>query len=220
MTWATISGGCWAPSRSRPGTSCAAPARTARRPRTRPPSRTRRKGRRPRQHPRDQSPRLGRPGGPGGRGQRRRGQVSDADRVRHPGPAPRHHRPAGPPDGGVRLPCPAAGRRSAVPGRQRPGRPGSLPDQHGRRRAARPDERGRAADPQLGRARPRVPPRLRPGATPDPPLRQHGWCSRDPGQPVRVRRRAGRREPVRPHLPGTTTCPASRRTAGTTTRAT
>ena len=107
-------------------------------------------GRRPRRHARGQPPRLAGPGLPGGRGQRRRRQVSDADRVRHPGPAARRHRPAGPPDGGVRLPWPAAGRRSAVPGRQRPGRPGPLPGQRGRRRAARPDERRRAADPQPG----------------------------------------------------------------------
>ncbi len=61
-------------------------------------------GRRPRRHARGQPPRLGRPGLPGGRGQRRRGEVSDPDRVRHPGPAARRHRPAGPPDRGIRLP--------------------------------------------------------------------------------------------------------------------
>ena len=41
-------------------------------------------GRRPRRHARGQPPRLGRPGLPGGRGQRRRGPVSDPDRATTP----------------------------------------------------------------------------------------------------------------------------------------
>ena len=54
-------------------------------------------------------------------------------------------------------------------------------------------ERRRSADPDLGRARPRVPPRLRSGPAPDPPLRQHRRRRRDPHRPLGLRRRAGRR---------------------------
>ena len=62
-TWATTSIGCSAPARSRPGTSSASPARTARRPRTGPPGRTPRR-RPPPTQPRPRSATATRPGGP------------------------------------------------------------------------------------------------------------------------------------------------------------
>ena len=74
----------------------------------------------------------------------------DPHRLRHRGQAARRLRRAGPAGGGIRLPRPAAGRRIAVPGRQRHGRPAPLPGQRRRRRAARPDRTSPASRSAAG----------------------------------------------------------------------
>ena len=114
-------------------------------------------GRRARRHPGGQPLRLGGPGLPGGRGQRRRGALSRAARPTTRRAAARRHRRAGPADRGIRLPAtrsPAADS-GTWPEATWPAVPCTGSTR--RRRAARPGQRRRPADPQLGCARPRVP---------------------------------------------------------------
>ena len=102
---------------------------------------------------------------------------------------------------------------------QRHGRQSALSRQRRRGGATQPEQRRRQADPQLGRARPRVPYDLRRRATSDAALCQPQRCGRDPDRTDDLRRGTGQPPIFAAECFATTTWLASSRTANSTSRA-